>query len=53
MTDGHRVLTSIKGCSLRINDSTCWFDSHNDVEKEYSLVLSRPYDRAVCIELLR
>ncbi len=41
------------GCSLRIKDPHCWFDSLTDTDKEYTLQLSQPYDRAVCIELLR
>lgn len=40
------------GCSLKIRDPSCWFDSNN-VSNEFTLHLSDPYERAICLELLR
>ena len=52
MHEGHRLTVNIKGCSLKVSDPKCWFDT-NHIEKEFVLQLSQPYDRAVCFELLR
>ena len=66
LTEGDRVLVDIKGiisfkilyidllkgCSLKINDSSCWFDSDHMVN-EFELHLNRPYERAICAEILR
>ena len=49
---GQRVSINIHGCSLRVKDPTCWFNS-NSVADSYSLKLEQPYERCVCVELLR
>jgi Ran GTPase-activating protein (RanGAP) involved in mRNA processing and transport len=49
---GDEVEVEIKGCSLKIVDSDAWFDSRKP-SGSYSFNLSRPYDRSICIELLR
>ena len=53
LTEGHRLTIDIKGCSLKNVDPTCWFDAANVKTKDFSLKLDSPYERAVCIELLR
>jgi hypothetical protein len=52
LSEGHRLTIDIKGCSLKVRDSTCWFDS-SKLDQEFVLKLDSPYERAVCIELLR
>lgn len=49
---GDEVDIDIKGCSLKIVDSDAWFDSRKPAGS-YSFNLSKPYDRSICIELLR
>lgn len=53
LIEGHRLTIDIKGCSLKNVDPTCWFDAANVKTKDFSLKLDSPYERAVCIELLR
>lgn len=53
---GSRCSIDISGCVVRVADVTCWFDSSKLVEAgvhEYKLNLSIPYDRSICIEILR
>lgn len=49
---GHRVKIDIKNCSVRLKDATAWFLPNQPIG-DYLLDLSKPYDRAVCIELTR
>jgi hypothetical protein len=51
-SDSSAIKIDMKGCSLRIRDSSCWFDSKKP-PKDLKLTLSNYYHRAVCIELLR
>jgi len=46
------INVDIKGCSLRVRDPLCWFDPKKPVNA-YTLDLAVPYERAICIELLR
>ncbi len=53
---GSRCNIDISGCVVRVADTTCWFDSNKLVEAgvhDYKLDLSIPYDRSICIEILR
>lgn len=50
--EGHRLSMDFSGCSLRLKDPTCWFDPSKPVNS-FSLDLCKPYERSVCIELLR
>ncbi len=53
---GSRCSIDISGCVVRVADTTCWFDSSKLVEAgvhDYKLNLSIPYDRSICIEILR
>ncbi len=52
LTHGNRIKVDIRNCTLKIKDPTCWFQMHHP-RGSYDLDLSRPYERAVCIELLR
>ncbi|KAJ1421704.1 hypothetical protein B484DRAFT_332595 [Ochromonadaceae sp. CCMP2298] len=49
---GNRVNVDIRGCSLKLPDPSCWYDPHK-LRKEYTLHMHLPYERSVCIELLR
>eukprot|EP00981_Chlorochromonas_danica_P015799 scaffold14461_cov250-Ochromonas_danica.AAC.9 len=49
---GHRVKVDIKNSSVRLKDATAWFQPNQPIG-DYLLDLSKPYDRAVCIELTR
>lgn len=49
---GDRVKVDIFNCHIRVHDSSCWFDPIKP-KKEYTLHLNEPYERCVCIELLR
>lgn len=50
---GFRVNVAINNCSIRLKDTTCWFDNNVVFKKEYKLDLSKYYDRAVGHEILR
>ena len=52
LSEGHRLSIDIRGCSLKVRDPTCWFDA-TKVSNEFVLKLDSPYERAVCVELLR
>lgn len=52
ITYGYRVKVDIKNCSVRIKDNTCWFNALEPMG-DYTLDLSKAYERAVCMELLR
>jgi hypothetical protein len=52
LTHGNRVKVDIRNCTLKLKDPTCWFQMHNP-RGTYELDLARPYERAICIELLR
>jgi hypothetical protein len=49
---GDRVKVDIRNCQLRVRDTSCWFDPVKP-KKEYTLHLADPYERCVCIEVLR
>jgi hypothetical protein len=60
---GDRITITLRGCSVRTKDSTCWYNTvRADDLEEYPerkdppaviLNLATPYDRAVAIDLLR
>lgn len=49
---GDEIDVDITGCAVKTHDKSCWFDS-NKLKNDYKFDLSLPYDRAVCIDLLR
>jgi Ca2+-binding EF-hand superfamily protein len=49
---GHRLRVDNRNCTVRVRDNSCWFDPLNP-KMEYTLHLNEPYERCVCIELLR
>ncbi|RYG68846.1 hypothetical protein EON64_04230 [archaeon] len=52
ITYGYRVRVEIKNCSVRIRDSSCWFNPLSP-KGEYTLDMSKPYERAIALELMR
>ena len=53
MTLGDDVKIDVSGCALRVHDEKCWYDSSRFDRNSFSLDLSKPYERAVCLEVLR
>lgn len=49
---GDRVIIDIRGCSIARKEPNCWYDPENPTG-EHTLELSKQYDRAVAIDLLK
>jgi hypothetical protein len=48
---GASLKVEMKGCALKSEDETCWFDRRFPFGS-YTLFLDKPYDRAVFLEIL-
>mmetsp|Transcript_23200 Transcript_23200/g.34037 ORF Transcript_23200/g.34037 Transcript_23200/m.34037 type:complete len:1514 (+) Transcript_23200:117-4658(+) len=49
---GHRLKIDLRGCSIGIKDSSFTYDMEYP-ENDYNLNLLQPFERAVCVEMLR
>lgn len=51
-TIGDRVKLDLRGCSIARKVATCWYDPENPTG-EHTLNLSKHYDRAVAVDMLK
>lgn len=49
---GDRLAVDFRGCSVRVKDPSCWYNG-STLHHDLVLHLDQPYERCVCIELLR